>query len=42
MWIRWQPSSTQNRDVFRLLVQLSFLATTDPAAYATPSLIQLH
>ncbi len=37
-----QPSSTQNRDVFRLLVQLSFLATTDPAAYATPSLIQLH
>jgi hypothetical protein len=36
------PPSTWNRDVFRLLVQLSFLTTTDPTAVSTPSLIQLH
>ena len=33
---------TWNRDVFRLLIQLSFLATADPTAFASPSLIQLH
>jgi hypothetical protein len=35
-------SANWNRDVFRLLVQLSFLATTDPTAFQSPSLIQLH
>jgi hypothetical protein len=35
-------SPTWNRDVFRLLVQLSFLATADPTAFQSPSLIQLH
>lgn len=36
------PPLTWNRDVFRLLVQLSFLATADPSAFASTSLIQLH
>lgn len=36
------PPQTWNRDVFRLLIQLSFLATVDPSAFASPSLIQLR
>ena len=36
------PPQTWNRDVFRLLVQLSFLATADPSTFASTSLIQLH
>ena len=37
-----EAPATWNRDVFRLLMQISFLATTDPASYSSPSLLQLH
>lgn len=37
-----RPPITWNRDVFRLLVQLSFQVSADPTAFAAPSLIQLH
>jgi hypothetical protein len=37
-----QPPGTWNRDIFRLLVQLSFQVTADPTSFAAPSLIQLR
>jgi hypothetical protein len=41
--LRTDPSlATWNRDVFRLVVQLSFQVTADPSAFALPSLLQSH
>jgi hypothetical protein len=41
--LRMDPSlATWNRDVFRLVVQLSFQVTADPSAFALPSLLQSH
>jgi len=34
--------ATWNRDVFRLLVQLSLQVTADPSSFALPSLLQSH
>jgi hypothetical protein len=40
---RIDPSlATWNRDVFRLVVQLSFQVTADPSSFALPSLLQSH
>jgi hypothetical protein len=36
------PTNTWNRDVFRLLSQLSLQVTADPSAFALPSLLQSH
>jgi hypothetical protein len=35
-------SATWNRDVFFLLIQLSYQVTTNPTALTTPSVIQIH
>ena len=35
-------SKTWNRDVFFLLIQLSYQVTTNPSSLATPSVIQIH